>query len=186
MEFLIAWNEEDLIRLFEDYSVLRRKNTTLISKLKPTPSVGILCPREDLEAVIMERIKETGFMPADGASIVWRSRKGLSAQIKVVGDPDAISAPVAHVLASSQDAPSPDAEPVPPVALDPSLFPPGADLTGLQNAAQDDLLRHPITGKVVGTTKDRTQMVGETPAEETKPNAKKKSPVSRRKRRKKP
>ena len=177
MEFLIAWNEEDLIRLFEDYPVLRRKNATLISKLKPTPSVGILCPREDLEAVIMERIREEGFMPAEGASIVWRSRKGLSAQIKVVGDPDATQ--------SSPGPSPPSAEPVPSVALDPSLFPPGTDLTGLQNAAQDDLLRHPITGKVVGTTKDRTQMVGETPAEEAKPNAKKKSPVSRRKRRKK-
>ena len=183
MEFLIAWNEDDLIRLFEDYPVLRRKNASLICKSKPTPSIGILCPREDLEAVILERIREEGFKPAEGASVVWRTRKGLSAQIKVVGDPDAVKVPEIEL----DTTPSPDTRPlrpVPPVYLDPSLFPPGTDITGLQAAAEEDLLRHPITGEVVGSTKDRTKMKGETLTKEKKPDArKKKSSPSRRKRR---
>lgn len=179
MKFSISWNQEDLLRLFEENSVLRRKNSTLFWKTKPEPLVGILCPREDLEAAILEHIHKGGFKPAEGAVVTWGTRKGLSAQITVVGDPEAAPVPKTETSASHV----PDEVPVPPMDLDPSLFPPGTDIAGLKAAAEADQLRHPITGEVVGTTKDRQTMTGEEPAKEEKPNApKKKSPVSRRKR----
>ena len=185
MEFLISWNENDLVRLFETHPVLRRKNATLIWKAKPVPSIGILCPREDLEAIIMERIRVEGFKPAEGAVITWRVHKGITAQIKVIGDP-AASKPQTETTTP----PAPTSVPVPPVELDPSLFPPGTDIAALQAAQaaaqeqDEDVLSHPITGEVVGTTKDRTKMRGETSTEE-KPDAQKTKPKKPKPRKKK-
>ena len=182
MEFTITWNEDDLLRLFEDHEYLRRKNSSLIWKSKPTPSVGILCPRKDLDEIILERVQAEGFIPAEGASVTWRTRKSLSAQIKVIGNPNKIPEPRPTPAPSESET-----SPAPSMEFHSSLFPPNADLEGLKTAAkaEADLLRHPITGEVVGTTKDRKTMIGEEPAE-GEPNAtKKKSPVSRRGRRKK-